>query len=202
MPDRALLRVTVRGEGASRDDAYRSAAGDATAVDQTLEARRSAPRSVAHGTLVVQPRTRWKKGESVRTGWLASRTSTINVIEFSGLGELIAELAAAGADISGPEWQVDPSNPTYEAARRDAAIDARRRAHAYADALGLSIGMVRWIAEPGLRDSSEPHSFVAAAALRHRGDDADEDEGVIDVTPKEMSVRAAVEIGFNFAEPT
>lgn len=52
---------------------------------------------------------------------------------------------------SGRFWQLDPDNPVYTEARRLAAEDARRRADAYASALGLGIGAVEWLAEPGLR---------------------------------------------------
>jgi uncharacterized protein YggE len=203
LPDWALVRVTIRGEGASRDDAYRIAAADAAAVDAALDERDPAPRSIGHGTLVVQPRKRWKKGEPVRTGWLATRTSTVEVVDFGGLGELLAELAGAGADIAGPDWQVDPSNTAYQDARRDAAIDARQRAEAYVQALGLSIGGVRWMAEPGLgRDNSESVHFatMAAAGGRYRG--GEEEGEIIDVTPRETTVRAQVEIGFELNNPT
>jgi len=195
MPDWALLRVTIRGEGASRDEAYRNAAVDASAVDEVLTSRQQAGRSVAHGALVVQPKSRWKKGESVRTGWFASRTTTVEITEFELMGDIFAELAAAGGDVAAPDWQIDPKNCVYQHARKDAAIDARQRADAYADALGLKIGSVHWVAEPGLRGPGEVHPVVfAAAAGMTRGGPAAED--VINVSPREMTVRAAVEVGF------
>lgn len=200
LPDRAVLRVTVQGEGSNRDSAYASAAADAKAVDAVLDARSAALDRVGHASLVGHPKSRWKKGESIRTGWIASRTTAIEVTGLDVLGELVAELTAAGADVAGPFWQLDPVNAAHSAARRAAASDARSRAEDYAHALGLDIAGIAWVAEPGLRLSSEPagRAFaVAAAGERARGAAA---EDVIDVSPAEMTVTAAVEVGFTISD--
>jgi uncharacterized protein YggE len=42
MPDRAVLRVEVDGEGQPRDEAYRQAAPRAAAVDEVVERHRTA----------------------------------------------------------------------------------------------------------------------------------------------------------------
>ena len=151
MPDRALVRVTIEADGAARDDAYREAARLAGQVDAALAHRQAAVDRTITTSLVVHPKTRWKKGESVRTGWRASRTSVVEVVDFSVLGDLLAELAAAGAAVDGPTWQLDPTNPVHHEVRRLAAADARTRADAYAAALGLRVTGVAWVAEPGLR---------------------------------------------------
>ena len=197
MPDRAVLTVTVEGEGAARDEAYETAARSAKAVDDVIDRLGDAVERVTHTALVVHPKTRWRKGETVRAGWRASRSTSLEVVDLAHLGDLIAEVAMSGGEISGPNWQIDADNPAYMLARRAAAQDARTRAQDYAEALGLELGTVRWVAEPGLRRGEYagpvggPVAYAAAAMSP-----ASDDREVIDVSPGEMTVRLAVEVGF------
>jgi uncharacterized protein YggE len=197
MPDRAVIQVGVDAEGASRELAYNEAAVATKQVDGVISSRSNALDRVSTATLVVHPKTRWKKGESVRAGWRASRTLVLEVTDFEQLGDLIAELAGAGASITGPYWQLDATNAAHGEARTLAAEDARRRAFDYASALGLKVGGVAWISEPGLRISGDQEhgvrAFAAAAPAGARGGLAEE---VIEVRPEEIPTVAAVEVGF------
>jgi uncharacterized protein YggE len=199
LPDRAALRVDLDGDGPSRDEAYRQAAPLAEAVDRVVEAHRARLARVVTAALAVQPRTRWRRGENIRTGWRASRTTLLDVVDFAGLGDLFAELAAAGGAVAGPTWHVDPTNPAHDEARRQAAADARRRADAYAAALGLRVLAPAWVAEPGLRrgggGGDGPPMARAMGAAGSRAFGAAEQD-VIDVNPEEVVVAAAVEVGF------
>ncbi len=196
MPDRAVLRAAVEGEGSSRDDAYGEAARLARSVDDVVSGFGAVIDRAATAALVVHPKTRWKKGESVRTGWRASRTTVLEVVDLGRLGDLIAELSVAGAAISGPAWQLDPTNPVHGHVRRLAAEDARRRAEEYAAVLGLEIVAVAWVAEPGLRKDADPPGFDLAPAMMRAASASMDD--VINVAPDEMTVSASVEVGFAF----
>ncbi len=198
MPDRAIVRVTIEADGSGRDDAYREAARLADRVDEAVAGRDTATDRVITTSLVVHPRTRWRKGESVRTGWRASRTSVIEVVDFSVLGDLLAELAAAGAAVDGPTWQLDPTNPVHTEVRRLAAADARARADAYAAALGLRVTGIQWVAEPGLRQPADAGGFTPMMARMAVAGGVTEPD-VIDVTPDEITVDAAVDVAFTFA---
>ncbi|MDQ1517741.1 MAG: hypothetical protein QOE80_3571 [Actinomycetota bacterium] len=76
MPDRAQLSVTVAGEGPSRNGAYGEAAEQANAVDGVIATYGDALDRAATAALVVQPKTPYRKGESVRTGWRATRPAS------------------------------------------------------------------------------------------------------------------------------
>ena len=198
LPDRATLRVVVDGDGSARDEAYAAAAEPAGAVDDVIERFAAVITRTSTTSLVVQPTTRWHKGESRRTGWRATRTSSIEVEDLGQLGDLAAALAVAGGAIYGPEWQLDRTNPIHDQLRRAAAEDARRRADAYASALGIGLGTVAWVAEPGLRHQggglgSGMQALYSRAAMGADGED------VIEVTPEEIAVEVSVEVGFSFA---
>ena len=201
LPDRAVVHVTIDGEGASREDAYANAARLATAVDAVLVAYEAALDRSSTAALLVHPKTRWRRGESVRTGWRASRSTVVEVTDFSRLGDLIAELATAGAQLVGPTWQLDPDNAAHTAARRAAAEDARRRAEAYAAALGLQVSGVAWVAEPGLRQGGSDGGYSGGPMMRSMAlaaGPAEADTETIDVSVEEITVPASVEVGFHF----
>ena len=197
LPDRASVRVTIEGDGAERDGAYTAAAELAGAVDQVLADAGAAVGRVVTAALVVQPTTRWKKGETVRTGWSASRTSIVEVLDLDELGGLLARLTGAGAALHGPSWELDADHTGHAEARRRAAADARSRAAAYAEALGVAVGPVAWVAEPGLRlpgpDGGGRFETLAVAEMAASGGGTEE---TIDVAPQEMAITASVEVGF------
>jgi uncharacterized protein YggE len=62
---------------------------------------------------------------------------------------LSAAIEGAGARIGGPHWTVRPESPARLDACRLAAEDARRKADAYATALGGRLGAVIDVREPG-----------------------------------------------------
>jgi uncharacterized protein YggE len=200
MPDLAVLRVSVDGEGRTHQEAYGAAALIAEAVDAVLAAQSAAMGRITTAALVVQPRTRWHKGEDVRTGWHARRTSLVEVAALDRVGDIAAMLAAAGASLAGPSWELDPSNDAYRQARAGAGEDARKRAAAYASALGVGVGPVAWVSEPGLRLAGSGGlgtARVASASLLSQGGT----EGQIEVAPEEITVHAVVEVGFRIADP-
>ena len=202
-PDRALVHVTIDADGSTRDDAYGAATQAAQAVDRVLAAHQSDIDRIVTAVLSVQPLTRWKRGESVRTGWRASRRTMVEVTGFEGLGVLLAELAPL-AMLVGPEWHVDDTNEAYTDARRAAASDARRRAEAYARGLSVGLGSVAWMSEPGLRQAGAgaplgramPMAFAAQAAPARGGA---EDE-VIDVSPEDSVIQATIEVAFSLID--
>lgn len=196
LPDRASVVVTVDGDGASREQAYETAAKLLTAVDAVLTSEAGGLGRVVTTALVVQPRSRWRKGEEVRTGWRASRTSVVEIDALDQVGALLAQLVAAGGAVAGPAWELAASNPVHDEARRSAAEDARRRADAYAAALGLKVGNVAWVSEPGLRFGMPGMvTAVAARAMSSPPGVAMSDEP-IEVNPEEMTLHASVEVAF------
>jgi uncharacterized protein len=201
LPDQASLRVEVTADHKTQEEAHDARTKLAAAVDDVLDRHADAIARTTIASLVVQPRTRWHRGEDIRSGWRASRTSFVDVVMLDALGEIMTGLVDAGAAVQGPQWSMAPTNPAYDQARAAAAEDARRRAQSYAAALGLSVGPVAWVAEPGLRRPPGPPAPVdvgvapmAAAALV--ATDAEPER----VTPAELTVRVDVEVGFTILD--
>lgn len=156
-PDRALLWVRVEADGESRQEVFAAATRGAADLDAVMDRYAAVIERRNTIGVMLRPRVRWDMGQSLRTGWIASRTSRVDVSDLAAVGPLVTDLSAAGAtDIRGPEWEVAATNPAHETARAEAARDARHRASAYAEAQGLRLGALRWLAEPGLRGARPP----------------------------------------------
>jgi uncharacterized protein YggE len=113
MPDLASARVGVDGQGQSREEAYQTASTTAAAVDRVLPDFETAIDRVTTAALAVQPTTRWRKGETQRTGWQALRVSVVEIKDTTRVGELLNALAGAGASISDLSWMVAPANESF-----------------------------------------------------------------------------------------
>jgi uncharacterized protein len=196
VPDRAVVWLLVDGDGPTREDAYGAAARSAATVDEVLAAEAGSLSRVTTTALVVQPRTRWRKGESVRSGWRATRRSTVEIVVLDRVGEILSRLAGAGATLSDLSWELDPGNEAYDRCRRQAAQDARRRARQYAQALGLTLTGVAWVTEPGMGSGPSVPQPRMHAALAAPAGFPEMPEEPIEVTPGEIIVRAAVDVGF------
>jgi uncharacterized protein YggE len=98
-------------------------------------------------------------------------------------------VARAEAHVDGPWWSVDIDNPARLEACRRAAASARRRAEAYAEALGVRLGMLEGAAEPGVALPGPPPRGGLLAF------DAVEAEPV-PVQPGEQLVSASVELTY------
>lgn len=195
MPDLASVRVGVDGQAQSREEAYQIAAATAGTVDGVLRDFETAIDRVTTAALAVQPKTRWRKGETQRTGWQALRLSVVEIKDTSRVGELLNALAGAGASINGLSWMVAPANESFALARHRAGEDARARAEQYARALGIQLGPVAWASEPGLRSSSHTDWMSAAAPGGALGAGAAEE--AINVTPEEVTIDAVLEVAYS-----
>ncbi|HZM29796.1 MAG TPA: SIMPL domain-containing protein [Acidimicrobiales bacterium] len=197
LPDRARLRVDVTADHRDQDAAYRARAEIAARVDAVLAEHAAAVDRTTVAGLRVQPRTRWANGRELHEGWRASRTTLVELVGLDALGPIMAGLVEAGAAVTGPDWTLAPTNPAHAEARRGAAEDARLRAAAYAEALGLDLGPVAWVSEPGLRKgvpAGGPPPVTRGTAVAFRA--ADAEPPAEDLPASEMTVEAAVEVGF------
>lgn len=204
LPDMASLRVEVTADAKTHDEAYTARTRRAAKVDVVFAEHRNAIDRTTIASLWVQPRTRWHRGEDIRTGWRANRTTFVDVVVLDALGEIMSGIVEAGAAVHGPQWSISPANAAYDQARRAAAVDARYRAQSYAQALDLTLGPVAWVSEPGMRvgqptpitplsESGPQVARLAAASTPYGGEAPEPTE---DLTPSELTVEAAVEVGF------
>lgn len=193
--DRGVLRITVRAKQPTLAEAERALAELTSAVDAVLD-HASAMISARHTEqLSIRPNTFWaqESGRMVVDGHVGERSVQITLSDLEQAGSLIRTLYdSAAVEISGPEWELAPDNPVYGQIRRAAAQDARQRAEQYAEGLGLAVGGIAHVSEPGLR--TEPPGAARAMAMRTEADSAE--EPTIDLGSAEIRVSASVDVSF------
>jgi uncharacterized protein len=145
---------------------------------------------------VVNERSEWNRetGQHIHRGYLASNRIFLRLEDAAIVGRLMNEATRrAQARISGPRWQIAPDNPARVEACRLAALEARRKAEAYATALGARLGAVVDIREPGL-DNEPSYSVGAPRAMMSMAADAPDAE--INVHAGDLQVSGHVIVKF------
>lgn len=192
-PDEAVLRLLVTALEPSAAGAQSAVAERSQRLERALDDLGIPEVARFTSGLAVGEERDWKDGRQVHRGFRASSSIRLRLTDPGPIGALLRiAVEEAGAEIVGPQWQVARHNPAVAEACRQAGLDARRRAEAYADALGVRLGAVASATEPevkdGLRGEVFGQSFDHAAAL--------ESAPAVDVHPGELDVGATVDVVF------
>ena len=135
----------------------------------------------------------WEENRQVSRGYQATVTTAVRLSDAAALGPLLAQaVAEVEPEVSGPTWRLAPDNPARLEACRLAVADARRRAEAYVEALGATLGPVVAVAEAGTGHGSDGWRMGAAefdqpTMMRAAGPS---------VEPGDIDVSASVDVVF------
>jgi uncharacterized protein len=185
-PDEGIWTIEVSELRSTPDAALQQVTGRTTELDRLLDelAVPGEKRSTS-GVNVREEFDYDHDGRRIHRGYRASNVLTVRVSDPAVSGDLIAgAIERAEASVGGPAWFIAPDNPARIDACRRAAVAARRKAEAYAEALGLRAGVVI-----AIRDSTSSHGPVARAF-------AAAEVAAIHVDPGEIEVSAVVEVTF------
>lgn len=196
--DHAEVTFTVRRRGPTSAKAVALASEAHQLLDGTLAGAGDVVVRRTTVALSVVPVNRWdpETGKEHRDGFAASRAETVRFAPPEAGGEVLRAIAVAVPDlaIAGPRYGLAPDNPIHDEVRAAAAADARRVAASYAAGLGLGIGRVRRIAEPGLDGGGggpEPRFAMAAKATADAAGD-EPSATLVELTGEDVEVRASV----------
>lgn len=195
-PDAARLVLVARARAADAPSAHAAASAIAAAVDALLAGQQDALRRKSTTGLLVSPAHEWRDGGQHFVGWDAVRSTTIEVVDVEAIGALFAGCAEAGAQAGSVQWLVDPGNPGHGEARRAAAVDARERARAYVEALGVGLGPVLDVREP---DTKQPSLMAESRAYAMSADGA-MGGGAMEIEAPQLHVEAAVDVTFGLVD--
>ncbi|NLV56003.1 MAG: SIMPL domain-containing protein [Acidimicrobiales bacterium] len=203
-PDRATVRLTVEGRGAAAGSAVADLRSATAPVDAALGRHHASITAREASRVTARPNV-WRDartGEERRDGYVATRTTSVEVAPAAAVASLIDDVTATVPDVAidGPWWTVDPDNPVHAEVRAEAAADARSRAEAYARGLGVGVGAAVRIAEPGLGGwgagpAGQPGEMVRAMMGDYVGQGHD-GAALIDVGEEQVEVSAHVEVEF------
>lgn len=189
-PDEGTWTVDLSAVAAAPDAAL-AQVGERAAALSTLLDELSIPAEM-RSTTGVTVREEFTHTDGTRTpaGFRAQSLTTVRLSDPAGAGALLqGATQRAQAEVRGPSWWIAPDNPARLEASRRAASEAKRKAQAYAEALGLALGAVAEIKEPSAGTS--PLARASALAMT----------APIDVDPGELQVEAQVEVTFLLEGP-
>lgn len=191
VPDEARFSLEVaslesKPEAALAEAAMRMEALEGVFSDLGIPAERRSTAGVSVGE-----QWEWIEDQKVLRGYRATGRVLVRLMDASLSGRLMREAAErAEARIAGPWWWIAPDNPARLEACKGAAVEARRKAEAYAEALGLRLGAVVSITEPGTEAEHVSIGGQAMAAM------APAEAADVPVGAGLLDVVAAVDVAF------
>lgn len=193
-PDRAELSLEVSHLAADAAGALDGAAAASQRLVAVLEQHGVQRTDWATDGVRVGEEYQWRDNQQVMVGFRASTGVTITVRGADQVGALVRDAVGdAGAAVRNLVWKVDRDNPARRRLLADAAADARVRATAYAEALGLRLGGVDLISETPIH--AEPATagmpVLAMSAPKMDGEEMAISGGLVELSA-EVNVRFAL----------
>jgi len=198
--DHAVLHLTVTAMGVQAVDVERALGESAAAVDRVLEAHGAAIRSTVATSISIRPNTYWspETGRQVRDGFVGERTVKVRLDDPDAAGALIRlALDVVAVEVAGPSWHIADDHPVHAEVRAAAAADARSCAEAYAAGLGVAVGSVAFVAEPGLRSGDHGGAPLPVVRMAAHAEDAGAAASGPIALPGDLEVTAAVDVAFH-----
>jgi uncharacterized protein len=182
-PDEGTWTIDLSAVGETPDAALAQVADRAAALMSLLDELGIPAENRSTTGVTVREEFTHTDGTRTPAGFRAQNLTTVRLSDPAGAGPLLqGATQRAQAEVRGPSWWIAPDNPARLEASRRAASEAKRKAQAYAEALGLALGPVAEIKEPPAGGSP----LARASALTM----------AIDVDPGELQVEAQVEVTF------
>jgi uncharacterized protein len=188
-PDEATVILELAELRPTAEEAYTQVAGRSAALAAVLDGLGVEQARRSSGGVSVGEESEYVEGRQQHRGFRATARTSVRLDDPALVARLLREaVSETGARVEGPSWLVRADNPAQLEAARAAAAAARRKAEAYAGALGVRLGALERVAEPGL-DLPTPRPFQRVLA-------ADVSAAEIGVEPGELLVSASVEVTY------
>jgi uncharacterized protein YggE len=192
-PDRAVLHVELVALKPTPSEALTDVAARGETLSQTLADAGIADEDRTTGGVALREIREWdrRREEETFRGHQARTVTVVQVRDLPTLGRVVRDVVdRAAARVEGPSWIVDADNPARIEAYRLAALDAHRRAEAYASALGMTLGAVVDLRDAwDERPPPEPRMMMARAAVA-------EDSAPLVIEGGDVAVSATVRVSF------
>ena len=150
VPDLAIISLGVRHEADTAQEAMSQVSADMSSIMTTLSGEGIADQDIQ--TARIQIQTIHHDGRRVQFN--ASNQVTVRVRDLSGLGRILGQMIADGANevggwSSGVRFDVSDRAPFQAEARKAAVQDAMAKAKELAEAAGVTLGAIKKISESG-----------------------------------------------------
>lgn len=172
-PDTAFVNSGVTTQGATAREALDANTQAMTQLLDTLKAAGIEGKDIQTSGFSVSPNyvysdARDANGYSLPpriNGYIVSNTVNVRVRELAKLGTVLDQAVTVGANtINGVSFSVADPSGLYDAARKAAFADARKKADLYAEAAGEEIAGIRSISEQQGYGEPQPYLMKAMSA--------------------------------------
>lgn len=197
-PDRAVLTLGLDAVAEHAEEALALLAEGSDLLDRVLDGAGDRVLARRPSAIRVVPRHDAGPRGPILRGQAAERSVVTELRADGEVGELISSaVAESGARVHALQWSVDPDNPVHSGLRAAAVGDARTKAEDYADAAGMRLGPLRWLAEPGLAPDrpARGEQEMALTALRASAPGGGEPP-ILDLRPEDVRLSATVEASY------
>ena len=202
-PDEAHVFLEIKAVEKSPQKAMADASARSATLQRIFEDLGIPELARSTSGISLEEETEWdsKSGRRKHLGFRAVNRIAVRLDDVDTVARLIADATEkCEAIVRGPSWQIALANPARAEAFRAAAEDARRKAEAYASALGVTLGDVLAVIEPGLAvRTHQRHEVVPAPMAAAPGAPAPSPE--IQVQAGALDIPAAVEVTFALEQP-
>jgi uncharacterized protein YggE len=193
-PDRAELSLALTHLAADAAGALDEVAARSQRLEEILSGHGFAHTDWATDGVTVAEEFQWKNDTNVLVGHRATTGLTVTIRSSELVGPVIRDaVTITGASVRNLVWRVDADNPARKALLAAAARDAKVRASAYVEALGLRLGEVDSISEAPLvqEPAPMPQPRMMAAAKMGDGGELSVSGGLIELHA-DVNVRFAI----------
>lgn len=191
-PDEVAIGIALSHLAATPDAAITEVAGRSRQLEAIFEEMEIGRDRWTTSGVSVNEEREWDGQRQVHRGYKAGTRVQLRVADAQLIGRVMHEsVRRCQASIDGPTWVIAPTNPAHDEARRLAAQSARAKAETYASALGIRLGSILTVTEPGL-SSGPPPQPVAKFARAMAMDAAPE----INVQAGELDISATIIVTF------
>jgi uncharacterized protein YggE len=151
-PDEVELLVEVAFLARTPEEALAEVARRGAALTELFDELGVPRKRWTTSGVAVEETVEWdqQRQQQVHRGYTATNRVTLRLADAEVVGRLMNEATTrAQARLHGPWWRIATDNPARTEACRQAAVAARRKAEAYATALGARLGSIVEVREPG-----------------------------------------------------
>lgn len=161
-PDMAVISLGVVHVDKTAGDAMAKVSADATALIAVLAGQGIEARDIQTSQLNVNPVwSSYDAADRKITGFEARNAVTVRVRDLDGLGTVLDQVLAVGANtFNGLQFQLQDPSAAEAEARMAAVRDAMTKATELSEAAGVGLGAVLTLSEGG--GSQRPEMFAAA----------------------------------------
>ncbi len=188
-PDQASVSLGIKNIANDAAEAMRQNSRQMTQVYDVLSKAGIGQKDIVTSSLSLQPQYSNEEGRSRRIdGYQASNTLKVTIRDLESTGTVLDAIVSVGVNTIGSIRFEKADTTQIEAEARDAAArDARKKAEAYAKAIGTKVTGIRMISESGMH---MPQPIYESMAMR---------SSAIPISQDDVSVSANVSVVFEIS---